>query len=255
MLDWFMSIDIEFKLSLLGILITFIVSVSSLYYTIRNNKAVHYVNTITQKRIEWIYKLRDLVSKYIALTNVYENVYYNDDTTDAEEKFGIHLSECRKISTEIKLMLNPFDEKDSEIISIIDKMLNAHSDYYYETKKCKLDDNGFFINTAKMTECEKVISRNITSITPKIQIYLKSEWNRVKHESTGRIYEKEVQDFDYQELEAKYRSKDYKEKKLKRFILLCKVKLWNFISNPRNILLVVIIVLVILASFFIKIKP
>ena len=38
----------------IGIILTFLISSISLYYSIRNNKAVHYVNSITKSRIDWI---------------------------------------------------------------------------------------------------------------------------------------------------------------------------------------------------------
>ena len=75
-----------------GILITFLVSTVSLYMSIRNNKAVHYVNSITKSRIDWIQQLRNTISEFIANTNIYNNVYYKKDY----EKSGLHLSNCQK---------------------------------------------------------------------------------------------------------------------------------------------------------------
>lgn len=46
----------------IGIILTFLISSISLYYSIRNNKAVHYVNSITKSRIDWIQKVRDNIS-------------------------------------------------------------------------------------------------------------------------------------------------------------------------------------------------
>ena len=63
----------------IGVLLTFFVSIISLYFSVRNNKAVHYVNSITKSRIEWIQKIRDTVSVFISKTNVYNNAYYKGD--------------------------------------------------------------------------------------------------------------------------------------------------------------------------------
>lgn len=57
-------------LTAIGIILTFLVSIISLYFSVKNNKAVHYVNTITSSRIEWINQLRDLASEYIKVCSV-----------------------------------------------------------------------------------------------------------------------------------------------------------------------------------------
>lgn len=91
--------------------LTFLASISSLYFSVRNNKAVHYVNSITKSRIDWIQKVRDTVSAFISKTNVYNNAYYSGDY----DKSGEHLSECQKLCIEIKLLLNCCDKRDKEI--------------------------------------------------------------------------------------------------------------------------------------------
>ncbi len=35
-----------------GILLTFIISLVSLWFTVKNNKAVHYVNSVTKNRVD-----------------------------------------------------------------------------------------------------------------------------------------------------------------------------------------------------------
>lgn len=192
-----------------GVILTAIISSISLYFSVRNNKAVHYVNTVTENRVEWIYKLRSLISQYIALTNIYDNNFYNSNSEEDIEKSGKHLSECRRVNSEIKLMLNFSDEKDAEIISVVDKLMNSFQGYYYEAFNCEVSKEGFFINNDKMDKYQEDVNDCIECIIGKVQIYLKAEWNRVKYESKGEIYEKEIQKFDYNELEEKYKNKDY----------------------------------------------
>lgn len=53
--------DNKDALTAIGIILTFGVSIIS-FFSVRNNKAVHYVNSITKSRIEWIQKLRKTVA-------------------------------------------------------------------------------------------------------------------------------------------------------------------------------------------------
>lgn len=104
---------------------TFFVSFISMYFFLRNNKAVHYVNSITKSRIEWIQHLRNTVAEFIENTNIYNNVYYKNDY----EKAGMHLSKCQRLCSKIKLLLNYCDEKDKEIINLSEKILEAYRKY------------------------------------------------------------------------------------------------------------------------------
>jgi len=241
MLEWICGLDSEKKVTILGIFITFIVSILSLYYSIKNNKAIHYMNIVTEKRVEWISKLRDLVSQYLSKTNIYENNFYYENSYEDFEKSGKQLSECRRLNSEIKLLLNFTDNHDREIIDIIDALLLSFGCYYSKVYGCDVDKKGFLINTPKMQKYTEEVNKNICILTKKIQIYLKSEWNRVKYESLGKIYKKEIQEFDYKELEEKYDDKNFKENKKKRFLLICKIRIFDIFTNPRNILFLLII--------------
>lgn len=57
-MDWLFELETQYKVTLVGIVITAIVSIASLYFSVKNNKAVHYVNAVTQNRVEWISSLR-----------------------------------------------------------------------------------------------------------------------------------------------------------------------------------------------------
>ena len=68
-MDWFFELETQYKVTLVGIVITAIVSIASLYFSVKNNKAVHYVNAVTQNRVEWISSLRKKCAEFIALVN------------------------------------------------------------------------------------------------------------------------------------------------------------------------------------------
>lgn len=177
--------------------LTFLASISSLYFSVRNNKAVHYVNSITKSRIDWIQKVRDTVSAFISKTNVYNNAYYSGDY----DKSGEHLSECQKLCIEIKLLLNCCDKRDKEICKLVDDILENHRRYYDSVHNMEVDKKGYFIEGEEEEEIKKQIEKNIDELVKKLHIYLKAEWNRIKYESQGKKYEKETREFDIFELE------------------------------------------------------
>lgn len=187
----------------IAVSLTFLASISSLYFSVRNNKAVHYVNSITKSRIDWIQKVRDTVSAFISKTNVYNNAYYSGDY----DKSGEHLSECQKLCIEIKLLLNCCDKRDKEICKLVDDILENHRRYYDSVHNMEVDKKGYFIEGEE--EIKKQIEKNIDELVKKLHIYLKAEWNRIKYESQGKKYEKETREFDIFELEQKYDNPDY----------------------------------------------
>ena len=187
----------------IAVSLTFLASISSLYFSVRNNKAVHYVNSITKSRIDWIQKVRDTVSAFISKTNVYNNAYYSGDY----DKSGEHLSECQKLCIEIKLLLNCCDKRDKEICKLVDDILENHRRYYDSVHNMEVDKKGYFIEGEE--EIKKQIEKNIDELVKKLHIYLKAEWNRIKYESQVKKYEKETREFDIFELEQKYDNPDY----------------------------------------------
>lgn len=44
--------------TVVGILLTLLFSLISLWFTVRNNKAVQYMDSVTKNRVEWISSLR-----------------------------------------------------------------------------------------------------------------------------------------------------------------------------------------------------
>ena len=83
-----------------------------------------------------------------------------------------------------------------------------------------------------------------------MQIYLKSEWNRVKYESRGKNYEKETQLFDLEELIAKKSNADYKNNTWKRFCKNTKAKVKRLWSSHQCSVIIIVIACII---FFLNI--
>lgn len=213
----------------IGVLLTVFISSVSLYFSVINNKAVYYVNSVTKSRIEWIQHLRDTVAEFISNTNIYNNVYYKKEY----EKTGLHLSNCQRLCSEIRLLLNACDEADKKVIEISENILEAFGNYCDEVNNCITSKDGYFVETANMEKYKEDVEDNIETLSEKVQIYLKAEWNRVKYESQGKVYEKDTQKFDYEELENKYKDSSYKNKVWKRFYINSIAKIKRITTSPE----------------------
>lgn len=149
----FFSINKD-ALTAMGIVFTFLVSIISLYFSIRNNKAVHYVNSITKNRIEWIAKLRELSVDFINSCEFRNHKPLLDENGYIDDH---NIEHFKSLCMQIKLMLNYADEFDREIMNIADTIVNLE-EKYYDMVNCishYLDDDGI-IDFEKYT-IEKVL--------------------------------------------------------------------------------------------------
>lgn len=265
-----------------GILLTLLVSVITLYFSLKSNNSSKYIETITANRIEWIGNLRDLISEYISL------IMLSPHTSSLkEEDLSKHIRNIRKCNMNIKLMLNYLGDLDKEIIGVIDNLESEIGEYYgflslinehmesglpFDESEDVILNNSYASNFLKeylinigigiedelhiynrvnilnqkldilkkmpmgfvnlklsLFGQEEIIKRdihnNIKSLTMKIQIYLKFEWNRVKYESKGRPYDKELQDYDLKRLRLSYDNPTIKFNTLFRFYIQIKAYL------------------------------
>lgn len=231
-------------LTAIGIILTFSVSVISLYFSFRNNKESHYTNTVTKNRVEWIYTLRELCSRFIASVNMEANYFCPAKTQEDSEKVGNQLLNVKELSSKIEFMLNFSDEIDKKIIECVINITNSYCSYYFEYIKSG-NSELFVQQVEELNKLNKSISNDICELKKMLKIYMKSEWNRVKYESQGRIYEKETQEFDIMELEKKYDNPEYKNDVWKRFFINAKAKVKRICYSPRFIICIVIVISVI----------
>ena len=162
-------------LTSIGILLTFLISSISLYFSVRNNKAVHYVNAVTQNRVEWLYKFREYISDLISTTTI-DNVDKGMKDSDTYRK---HISEIEKLRFLIHMHLNFSDEIDRNIDRCVEKLV-----FYYQGLRAS------YLRYYEKECYEKE--------------YLKFEWNRIKIEATGRTYKKNKQCEDLKKLYELY---------------------------------------------------
>lgn len=180
-MKWFLELETQYKLTLIGVLLTAIMSAISLYFSVRNNKAVHYVNAITKNRVEWLYKFRDYISTLLCETTI-ENA---DLHAKGEVEYESHFSEIERIRNLIYMHLNFADEIDRTIDSCVDKLVACHKDLYdlccvYYKSESKQEINMSIIHPSIYPVVGKIIAK----------YYGKSEF---KEEMFFPIYDDEIE--------------------------------------------------------------
>ena len=242
-------------LTAIGIILTFAVSVISLYFSVRNNKAVHYVNSVTKSRVEWIEKLRLNIAKFIVLTRTDDITTYSQTVKEmAEKDMSPKIIAVKELGTEIKLQLNFSGKLDRKLIEYVDAQIIAYEYICLKISNLALTQlknqaDELFIPDEEILKVEDEMVENAKNVEKYAQVYLKAEWNRVKYESQGKTYEKETQEFDVDELEEKYNNPDYKNDVWKRFCINLKAKIlriWN--SAGFSAFLVVVCIICIIAT-------
>lgn len=143
--------------TLIGIAVTFLVSVANLVYSFRNNRRTTFVNTVTASRLRWINSLRDDVAEFLAVTTRFS------DRPISHDDLGRFRSERDTLLHKIVLHLNPIDEEDRRIKTL------AHKARDLSEALTPLDQ----------------LSIVLIELRDATGIYLKKEWNRVKQESNG----------------------------------------------------------------------
>ena len=92
------------SLTVLIVILTFITSIFSLVFSVRNNKAVHYINSVTKNRVEWIGNLRDTISKFLSILNTEEfTENFVSPKEMLEQDYGAKTKELCQLGVKIKL--------------------------------------------------------------------------------------------------------------------------------------------------------
>lgn len=237
--------------TVIGVLLTLTISCISLWFSVKNNKAVHYVNSVTKNRVEWIDKLRKNIAEFISLLDTQDLTDTYVDIDDfIKYPFGKNLNRLNQVGAEIKLMLNYTDKYDREIMNKIDLLIVNYKKIYVKIQRNilenKKDDMLIFAPNDEVIDEQKAIDSMSMDLLSDMQIYLKSEWNRVKYESIGKTYEKETQLFDLEELIKKKENPNYKNDGWKRFCKNTKAKakrIWNSHQCSVTIFFITVIIL------------
>jgi hypothetical protein len=146
------------KITLLGIVATFVVAFINLIYMVTNSRKTAFVNTVTASRLKWIDSLRDKVAAFISVTG---RILNSESLPNEGQNMSALLRERDTLMHQIILHLNPHDSEDQAIQQFVSEVvgLTSKGGYTPELQRLLVD------------------LRNAT------QAYLKKEWTRVKRES------------------------------------------------------------------------
>jgi hypothetical protein len=104
------------EITFIGIILTFLVGVATLYITIRNARKTNFINSITASRIKYIQELRTNLSHFCGIVT---NFNSRNRVEKTKELNKIQL-EYDKLKYLLKLYLNPEDEYwDNEMMRLI----------------------------------------------------------------------------------------------------------------------------------------
>ncbi|MCY8842454.1 hypothetical protein [Bacillus atrophaeus] len=147
-----------------SILVTLIIGILSLVFTIRNSRKTLFVNAVTSERVKWMAKIRELMSEFLSITRYYEGKELLKDKAKYFERL-YHLQ------SNIELHLNNTDKEDKEINDIVNEIISLIKIVYNKDqhKISKQDALNITLQTQKLVEKSKV--------------YLKNEWEKVKKEA------------------------------------------------------------------------
>ena len=147
-------------------------------------------------------------------------------------------------------MLNFADELDREIMALIDMILLSYKNFYLLVQSNIMQDikNGdmIFVPSDEVNKKQRQIDELSSRFLSLMQIYLKSEWNRVKHESKGEAYEKETELFDIEELKNKKINPEYTNNVWKRGCIDSKAKLKRICKSYQLSVVIFVIACIVL---------
>jgi hypothetical protein len=174
----------------LGILLTFIASVLTIYFTRKNLKTSKYIDTITSERIKWMEKVRielaDIVAELQEFIRIKYSLYILTENPNYKES-EVDVEKIRKeiinISTKAQLSstLNDFPKKDLVRKILLFKLrLNPIED------KEILKDLDEYIRLLENSASKEELEHGWTNLDNMIILFqkiLRTEWLKAKQES------------------------------------------------------------------------
>lgn len=193
MLNYFSNLEAKEQITLIGIVATTILSSLTLIITLKNNRKLRYINSITNERLESMSNLKLNVSELISILKDYLNKSNNEinfkDTYKLKLRIEFQLNSERNnekyiinkmknifLILEYKNRLN-YNISIKNMIEELEKLgLNMHSypgDY--------LSNNSLTIETDKKY-LDRLIRIEVNLLEEFLKQHIKKEWEKVKSE-------------------------------------------------------------------------
>lgn len=239
-----------------GVILTFIVSVTTLYFTVKNNQTVHYVNSITKSRAEWVNALRKNLSVFFSMLNI-ENTFNEYALINELKEYNYYerIDEMSRISTEIILYFNYADKFDEDIVNGVKQLGIIYRKLLLHVRKQIIESDSQQKNFIPGEELKDILGDLETvkqEFIQLIQIYFKVEWERIKDEAAGKKYEAKTYRKDRENLVQLY---NYKQTERENFKNAWKRNFMNSIERMKRILcehsLMITILIVVFCIFLI----
>ncbi len=150
-----MIIEIKDLITLVGILVSLIIGLVSIYIGFKNSKKTIFINSVTASRVRWIDTIRNTIAEFCSLASL---ITLDSGKVQDEKLYRLH-----QLMFLIKLQLNREDDFDSKIISIVKSI---YDEIYTDNQNQYMD----------------IISK-IDKLIELTQDLLKLEWEGVKAET------------------------------------------------------------------------
>lgn len=177
-------------------ILSFMVSICSFVYTNYQSKRQRTAEIITTNRVEWMQKFKEYIASYI------ENI--ESVTNDFVKCRQVNIN-LEKILAQIKLHLNTLEDPDKELVYVMESV-NVIIKNCVEINKPKL-----LCSRKDKKESEKIFIDKLLNAKEIIivlsQIYLKTEWERVKVEAESGKFAEFNFNKNYLEMRHKFNRK------------------------------------------------
>jgi hypothetical protein len=173
----------------IGVILTFMASIISIYFTRKNVKTSKYIDTITSERIKWIEKVRTEIADLLAEMQEYLRLRYLIVSKniqfdfDKQKDIEVLIEEFHKINETSEL-----EREISKIskVDLIKKLQTLKLRLNCSDDKEIIDILDFYILIVSQ-ECDRQQSINgwdkLSRLVELTQIMLKKEWEKVKNET------------------------------------------------------------------------
>lgn len=163
-----------------------LVAVIGVKNTLKDNAKTRRTDVITQNRIKWMQEFKEYISEYIALCK------YLLKNTIEEDQIKEYYLKIQYSYSKLIIHLNFKGEQDKEILNI---MNDINQDIFYAAgcSELKMEDSKSSESPqpkidfkANMYDIHiyKLVGEGIQLLSLLTQVYLKSEWERIKEEAS-----------------------------------------------------------------------